>query len=538
MTRFGALTRTLFRVNFDLGRFLGTGRNAKKGKKILILAAILYAALAYFGSFGFLFYSLAQGLSQIPGMSMDILLVYVFLYSLGITFLLVFFRADVLLFRLPDYDILGPLPLRPREIVFAKSLILMIGVYGTALFACAPILFAYYSFATPGIGEILLAIPVFLATPLVPAVIFAFLAYGIKLLTSRLPHRKAINTILMFAFFLAIMVGQFAFGFSGENPLLGQVDFLAALRESFPPAAWFVSAFGNGDLLAAFLFVLVGVAAFAGFIFLLSRSIVKTNSRARNDIVTSQKKAPLEFHRSSAFGAILRKEWRTFLGIQIYVFNVGFGPIIVVLAALASLIFRDQILTFLAQELGGVIPVHYLLLGFLGFTLSMIYTTAISLSLEGKKFWILKSSPVSPSTVMDAKMAFNVLLAMVPTLLAVPLFAIGLGLGILDAFVILLEAFAFVGLTTVVGALVNLRFPRFEFSSETEIVKQSLGAMIGVFGGFGIVVAEGFAFISLSAWMDWKLALLIVAVLTALAAWALRRLVLRMAENLFIGMPA
>ena len=414
----------------------------------------------------------------------------------------------------------------------------MTGVYGTALFACAPILFAYYSFAHAGIGEILLAIPVFLATPLVPAVIFAFLAYGIKLLTSRLPHRKAINTILMFVFFLGIMVGQFAFSTTGDNPLLGQVDFIAALREAFPPAGWFASAFGKGDVLTAFLLVLAGVAAFAGFIFLLSRSIVKTNSRARNDIVTSAKKAPLEYRRSSAFGAILRKEWRTFLGIQIYIFNVGFGPIILVLGSVASVIFHDQILAFLAQEMGGYVPVHFLLLGFLGFVLSMIYTTAISLSLEGKKFWILKSSPVSPSTVMDAKMAFNVLLAMVPALFAIPLFAIGLGLGILEAIVILLGAFAFVGLTTVVGALVNLRFPRFEFSSETEIVKQSLGAMIGVFGGFGIVVAEGFAIFFLSGLMDWKLALLIVALLTAAAAWALRRLVLRMAENLFIGMPA
>ncbi len=539
MTPFAALTRTTFRVGFNLGRFLGTGTDKSKAKKLLILLAILYALAAYVGGFGYLFYLLAEALAAMPSAPLELLLVYVFLYEVGITVLLVFFRADATLFRLSDFDILGPLPLKPIHIVFAKSLVMMAGVYLTALVATAPILFAYYYFAAPSVGAVLLAIPVFLATPLIPSILSALIAFAVKLATDRLPHRKAINTILMFVVFLGLMVAQFAFSASGENPLIGQIDFIAALDAAFPPLGWFAAAFAEGDLVAALLIVAVSVAAFGLFLVLVSRSIVKTNSRQRNEPATNRRKTPVDYRRATAFRAILAKEWRTFLGVQIYVFNVGFGPIILTLAAIASLFFGDSLLVYLAASFGGAtIPIHFILLGFIGFVMSMIYTSAISLSIEGKKFWILRSAPIAPSTVIDAKMAFNVLLGSIPACFAVPLFAIAFALPILDAIAILLFAVAFSCLVSATGSIINLKFPRFDFQSEVEIVKQSLGALIGVFGGFGLVALEGFGLYLLGIVMPWQLAAVILTAVTGALAFGVRELALRMAENLFIRMKA
>lgn len=539
MTPFRSLTRTMFRVNFNLGRFLGTGPGGSRTKKLLILGAIVYAFAAYAGGFGYLFYMLAQGLAAMPSAPLELLLVYVFLYEVGVAVLIVFFRADAALFRLPDFDILGPLPLKPTAVVFAKTLVMMTGVYLTALIASAPILFAYYSFATVELGAILLAIPVFLATPLIPSILVALIAYGVKLATSRLPHRKAINTILMFAVFLALMVGQFALGASGDNPLLGQIDFIAALDAAFPPLGWFAAAFANGDIVAALGIVLVSVAAFAAFVLLVSRSILRTNSRSRNEPATARRKLPVDYRRASAFRAILAKEWRTFLGVQIYVFNVGFGPIILLLASIASLFFGDDLIAFMSGSAGGVaVPVPYLLLGFLGFVLSMIYTSAISLSIEGGKFWILKSAPIAPATIIDAKMMFNVLLGSIPLAIAVPLFTVAFALPVLDGAAILFMALSFSFLISAAGSIINLKFPRFDFKNEVEIVKQSLGALFGVFGGFGLVVVEGLGLFLLAKVLPWQVAVAILAAATAAAAYGVRALALRIAESHVRKMPA
>ncbi|NTW37931.1 MAG: Flp pilus assembly complex ATPase component TadA, partial [Syntrophobacteraceae bacterium] len=66
---------------------------------------------------------------------------------------------------------------------------------------------------------------------------------------------------------------------------------------------------------------------------------------------------------------------------------------------------------------------------------------------------------------------------------------------------------------------------------EVEVVKQSIGALIGVFGGFGVSLAAGFAVFGLTRVMDWQYALLLTAVLTAIAGYGVRLRALRLAEN-------
>ncbi|MDP3130721.1 MAG: hypothetical protein Q8N15_05235, partial [Bacillota bacterium] len=380
MTAFGTLTRTLFRVNFSPRRILGTSYSDSKGKQILIAVAILYIVVLYMGGFGFLFYDLARTLSTIPGM-IESLLLYVYLYAASGTVLIVFFRADAMLFRFADFDILGPLPIKPRTLVAAKALVLMTNVYATSLFAIAPIAFGYFSFATPGIAGILLFVLVFLFAPLLPAVAAALASFLIRLVTDRLPKSKMFNTILMFAFFLGIMFSSFSFAGTGEsNPFLAQSAVIAAFGAQFWPMGWFAAAIHEGSLVAAALVIVSGGVPFAAFILILSKLILKTNAKGRNALA-SRKKKTLDYRSSSAFRAMLGKEWRTFVGVQMYIFNVGFGPVIMIVLAIASLFFADRVLAFLFEMTEGVVvPVHFLILGFIAFAVSMVYTSAISLS--------------------------------------------------------------------------------------------------------------------------------------------------------------
>jgi len=536
MSQFATLARTLFRVNFSPKRILGSSYSDSKLKRILVGFALLYVLVAYMGGIGFLFYDLARTLASADLVA--VLLMYMYLYAFGTAVMLVFFRADAALFRLADFDILGPLPIKPRTLVAAKALVLMTNVYVMTLFVTAPIAFSYFAFAPTSVAGALLFLPTFLAVPLLPAVLAALFSFSVRLLTERLPKSRMINTVLMFAVFIGLMVSSFSFSAAGENPLLNQQGFIAGLGEMFPPMGWFAAAVHEGDVLSALFLVLSGVAVFAAFVLVLSRKILKTNARAKNERWSARRKT-VDYRGTTAFRTLLGKEWRTFVGVPMYIFNAGFGPVILLVAAVASLFFADKVLalfTDLAE--GAELPTPFLVLGFVGFCVGMVYTSAVSLSIEGKKLWIVKSLPVAPPTVMDAKLAFNVLLGSLPAAVALPLFAIGFGIPFLDAAAMLCAVFGFSLLTSAVGSIVNLRFPKFSFHNEVEVVKQSLAALIGVFGGFGVIAAEGFALYGLSRIMPWQAGLLVLGIVSAAAAYGVRLRVIRLAENLFIKLGA
>ena len=122
----------------------------------------------------------------------------------------------------------------------------------------------------------------------------------------------------------------------------------------------------------------------------------------------------------------------------------------------------------------------------------MTCTTGVSISLEGKSLWILKSIPADVKEIFLAKILINLALIMVPSTLSL------LGLGIafhlpllyyLTGILMLAVSALFISM---LGLLINLRFPKLEFDREVVVIKQSLSAflsiMIPMFLAVGIMV--------------------------------------------------
>ncbi len=536
MKNFKTLLGVLFRVNFSSRKILGSSYTRSKGKTIAIAFAILYAIVAYVGAFGYLFFDLGKTLAE-SGLT-EVLLMYVFLYAAGAGVMIVFFRSESFLFRFKDFEILAPLPIKPRAIIAAKSIVMMTNVYIIAFLASVPILFSYFFHTAVPVAGILMVIPAFLAIPLLPAVAAALLSYGIRLITDRLPKSRIFNIVLMFSAFIALMVAQFSFAGSGDqNPLLNQQGFIAGLGEIFLPMKWFAAAVHEGSFLDFLFLVASGVALFVTFVLILSKAILKTNSRARNERYSKTRKT-VRYQSGSAFKAVLAKEWRTFVGLPMYILNSGFGPVLMLVVAIASLFFADKVEAYLGQIVAAGIPSVLLILIIVCFCVGMVYTSAVSLSIEGKRFWIVRSLPIAATTVMDAKLVFNILLGTVPALVAIPLFGIAFAFPVLDVFVMIILVVAFSILTSTIGSLINLRFPKFDFINEIEVVKQSLGAMISIFSTFGLMALEGFALTAMMNVMVWQYGVLLLAVVDLAIAFGLHLVIVRFAESLFIKMKA
>ena len=126
----------------------------------------------------------------------------------------------------------------------------------------------------------------------------------------------------------------------------------------------------------------------------------------------------------------------------------------------------------------------------------MTPTTSVSLSLEGKEFWILKSSPIKPVSVFIAKILMNVILFGVGSVVvAVILFAF-MGLNILSSILVLITLLLSVLFASMAGILANLLLPKMNFDQPIKVVKQSMSLLVSmVVGLIATALAAGLGFI-------------------------------------------
>jgi ABC-2 type transport system permease protein len=107
--------------------------------------------------------------------------------------------------------------------------------------------------------------------------------------------------------------------------------------------------------------------------------------------------------------------------------------------------------------------------------------------MEGKKLWVLKSLPIRTGDIFTAKIYVNILIFLPAHLMASILVASRLELDLLPAVAFVLLP-AFLNVTIAGGGLIlNLLFPKLNWRTEVEIVKQSAAVMLGLL--FGLVLA-------------------------------------------------
>ncbi|MFQ8600428.1 MAG: putative ABC transporter permease subunit [Oscillospiraceae bacterium] len=128
--------------------------------------------------------------------------------------------------------------------------------------------------------------------------------------------------------------------------------------------------------------------------------------------------------------------------------------------------------------MGSVAPL------FVSFFVVMTYTTACSISLEGKNFWLLRSLPVSTRTVLWSKIALNLLLILPVVALNAVILSIGLRVNVLQAALLFFTPAAYGLFISIAGQLLNLLFPNFGWTNETAVIKQSAPAFLTMLAGF------------------------------------------------------
>lgn len=160
----------------------------------------------------------------------------------------------------------------------------------------------------------------------------------------------------------------------------------------------------------------------------------------------------------SVIKALYHKEVKRYLASPIYVMNTSIGMLLVVIMAIGSFFFSPDQLEALLQMpelqnylVGGLVTI-------LAGSAAISFTSSVSISMEGKNLWIVKSLPVTPTTLFAAKILLNLTVCLPAILLASLLFAFNFKLGLVDIFYLLSIPSLYAFLTATSGLLINLFF--------------------------------------------------------------------------------
>jgi ABC-2 type transport system permease protein len=195
---------------------------------------------------------------------------------------------------------------------------------------------------------------------------------------------------------------------------------------------------------------------------------------------------------------LIKKEWGRYLNSPIYSLNTGFGLIMLLVGSFALLWIPNVLVELERALIQENISMLVVVIGLVGFTLSTVYSPAVSLSLEGKNINMLKSLPIDPVLISISKIGFNLILSLPIIGISWLVFSVALSFNFMTSLSLLSLIIALMILLSVFFFWINVFFPRFDFQQDVEVVKQSIAALIAVFGGLGIVAGVIVMFLSLS----------------------------------------
>lgn len=472
---------SLFKVQFLSANGLAGSQKKKtratSPKSAIITIALLAVALIAFG------YIYAKMFGEVLALTDSLykLIPAMVAVCVLVNFFFSFYSSTTALFGFKDFDLLSSLPVKTRTVVLAK----LFNMYVADLFFTVAIMlpsFVVYAklSAALTIGYALKYVLIILFSPLIAMTASIIVGLALSLLSSLFRFKNLVNIILLLLFMVGIFSLSFITGFASEDETAA-VDVTGVLFKIYLLATWLIKS--DTNFWYAILYILVNFAAIAVVAVFITAFYSKLNA-----ILTAKKKVKnfklKTYNGKSIASSLYGKEMKRLFSCPSYAVNCIMGVVMTVLFAVALLVVVNLLKaeTVLPQEFGEAIAVFATAV--FAFTFLLAPSTYCSISLEGKAFWIIKTSPVDIKSVFDAKLLVNATFYLPTALVVSVVAAIALKLSFAVALLVVLSALLLAVLGGSLGLIFNILFPRMNWDNDGQAVKQSGASLLCVLSGF------------------------------------------------------
>ncbi len=491
------------------------------GMGILYLMLIFYCAIS---AIGYSYYGLGN---SIPAMTAVMIC--------GIYFIMTVLKAGSYLFGFREYEMLMSLPFSEKEIVSSKFMYMYMKTMPWNLSISLAMLIGYAIILSPAWYTYVLWMLLSFVLPIIPMLAASFIGFGIARIGTSFKHWKAVQTVLTFGFVMLAFMSRFIIesvfrNDQVEDVITGAAEGTANIGRYYLPVTWFDDAVTKGSIIGALLLIAVTAVLFELVFTIFARSYKKINS-AMKTTATGHKVKNADIRKKSAVQAIAEKELRKFVGSTPYFVNVGFGYIFaLIVGILALFVGMDRIISVVVQ--GAPVTTDMILpaLPFVIYFLTgMVPMTTCSPSLEGKNFWIIKSSPVSNRDIYLGKLMASLYLAVPAQLIGTLGLCISARTTVLQTICFLALGFVLCIFSSTFGLACGMHFMKLDWENEIEVIKQGTAVVIYLFPNMILTFAVLFGSIFLANVLGVVLttiaSMVIYGIFIIIAALRVRRLV-------------
>lgn len=497
------------------------GKARSMGSRVGML--VLYLFLFVF--LGVVFFVVGTSLCEAL-VSLELGWLYFSLMALLSVFLGVFgsvFNTYATLYVAKDNEFLLSLPVTPSVILAARLFAVWMWSLLYEAIVFVPALIAYWlvlgTSLTP--GAVLFGLLVLMLLSVFVLTLSCVLGWVVAKIAIRLKRKSFVAVIAS-----VIFLGAYYYVYFQASQLLQAIlqhaDAIGNMVRGWAVPLYWLGRAGEGDPLSALFTLLIIAALFALTYWVMARSFLNMATTNRGTVKRGYKEKPVRQKRPGI--AVLHKEILRFFSSATYMLNCGLGILILPIMGVAALIFGSTLREIAGEYLSAPGLVALLASAAICGVSSMNDISAPSVSLEGETIWLVQSLPVTSWTVLKAKLGVHLLFTEIPAFFAAVCLAIALRVSLVDGCLIMLVPLAYVLFSAAFGLFLNLKSPNLHWSSETVPVKQSMGVMICLFGGWGLIVLFGLLYFLLHQVIAPQLFLLLcgvafLALFLALSRW-------------------
>lgn len=477
----------------DMSLFKIKSKNESKARKVFLPIVLALIVMLSIGSYAFMF---AEQLAP-NHLTYIILTIFIMLTSL-LTIIEGVYKSQGILFEAKDNDLLFSLPISKSKIFFTRifKLISFQFLYNSLFMLPAIIVYAMYE--KTNVSFYILSLVMLILLPIIPTIIACIIGYIIKGIASRFKAKNLVQVIFTSAILLLI----FYVSFNMQNMITSVIQNANSINEIitkiYYPAGLHIRLIQNFNIIDLIVLLAINIIPAILFVYIASIFYFKITSKL-GEKGNNSKKASLEkssnktFKVKSQLSGLINKEMKRFFSSPIFIINAGFAIVLIFIATIGISINFEGVVNGITQgedigisisEIRAMMPKIFY--GVVVFSACMTCITSSMISLEGKSFNITKSLPVEPKKILLAKILTSNIITIPAILICDVIFFVVFKVAIIDIVLILLASIIMPTFTAILGILINLKYPKMDATSDTEVVKQSMSSMISVFIGMFI----------------------------------------------------
>ncbi len=497
----------------------GKSKGIKKGILVGLLA--VYVGLSLITSFSIMFYQLAAGLLAVDMGWVYFSNVGLMFFSMSVIFSV--FISQSMLFEAKDNELLLSMPIKPVYILGSRMLALSVISYVLAVIILVPAGVIYAYIAKPGVVYYILFLLTAIILPLLNMTFACLFGFIVSAISGRLRNKSLFITLISL-----ILIGLYVWGYTTITANVNQVVANGAaigdtIQKLLPPFYYYGMALETSNFTMFLGFIVWCFVPFGLVYYLLSKYFIRLVTTKRQAKKIQYKEKRLE--SQGAFIALFKKEAAKFVSSPAYMLNCGLAFLINIGLGVFLIIKGTDVLDMLFPGISigsASFQAVTLILCFLPCT---GITTSPSISLESKNLWILKSCPVNVAAIFNAKIGFCLSLGISTLLFLDACVIFVLRPGFVDALIIIFLPILIQIFAALIGLVFNLQFPKFDYTNEAIVIKQSASVFFSLIVSMAVVTTLALVYVllitnSLLSFYSYSLIAIIILILTNMALYA------------------